>query len=227
MREIKMSFENRAEAAHLLAARLGLYRGQNPLVLAIPRGAVPMGKIIADALGGELDVVLVRKLRAPYNPELAIGSIDDAGVVYLDPDTRDLGSDAYLEAEKHVQSETLRQRREMYGLVRPRIDAAGRIAIVIDDGIATGSTMIAALRAVRTTHPERLIAATAVAPADTLRLIRPEADEVVCLETPAVFYAIGSHFRDFSQVSDEDVTAILKETARAPDTLAAAHAKKP
>lgn len=222
-----MSFENRAEAAHLLAARLRSYRGQNPLVLAIPRGAVPMGKIIAGALGGELDVVLVRKLRAPYNPELAIGSIDDAGVVYLDPDTRDLWTDDYLEAEKHVQSETLRQRREMYGLVRPRIDAAGRIAIVIDDGIATGSTMIAALRAVRTTHPAKLIAATAVAPADTLRLIRREADEVVCLETPVVLYAIGSHFRDFRQVSDEDVTAILKETARAPSAVAAAHVGKP
>lgn len=222
-----MSFENRAEAAHLLAARLRSYRGQSPLVLAIPRGAVPMGKIIAGALGGELDVVLVRKLRAPHNPELAIGSIDDAGVVYLDPDTRDLWTDAYLDAEKRVQSDTLRQRREMYGLVRPRIDAAGRIAIVIDDGIATGSTMIAALRAVRTTHPAKLIAATAVAPADTLRLIRREADEVVCLDTPVVFYAIGSHFRDFSQVSDEDVTAILKETARAPSAVAAAHVGKP
>ncbi len=222
-----MTFENRPEAARLLAARLRSYRGQNPLMLAIPRGAVPMGKVIADTLDGELDVVLVRKLRAPHNPELAIGSIDEAGVVYLDPDTRDLWTDDYLEAEKHVQSETLRQRREMYGLVRPRIDAAGRIAIVIDDGIATGSTMIAALRAVRARHPAKLIAATAVAPADTLGLIRREADEVVCLDTPAVLYAIGSHFRDFSQVSDEDVTAILKETARAPSTASAAHVGKP
>jgi len=158
-----MSFENREEAAHLLAARLGTYRGRNPLVLAIPRGAVPMGKIIADALGGELDVVLVRKLRAPHNPELAIGSIDDAGVVYLDPRMQDLWTEEYLETEKQAQSQILKQRREMYGLARPRVDAAGRIAIVIDDGIATGSTMIAALRAVRARHPAKLIAAIGVA----------------------------------------------------------------
>lgn len=210
-----MSFENRKEAAHLLAARLRTYRGRNPLVLAIPRGAVPMGKIIADALGGELDVVLVRKLRAPHNPELAIGSIDDAGVVYLDPNMQNLWTEAYLGTEKQEQLRTLKQRRETYGLVRPRIDAAGRIAIVIDDGIATGSTMIAALRAVRARHPAKLIAAIGVAPADTLQVIREEADEVVCVETPVVLYAIGNHFRDFSQVSDEDVTTILKETAPA------------
>ena len=218
-----MRFENREEAAQLLVARLGTYRGQNPLVLAIPRGAVPMGKIVADALGGELDVVLVRKLRAPQNPELAIGSIDDAGVVYLDPRMQSLWTEAYLETEKHVQSQTLKQRREMYGLVRPQIDAAGRIVIVIDDGIATGSTMIAALRAVRARHPAKLVAAIGVAPADTLQVIRQEADEVVCLEAPVVLYAIGSHFRDFSQVSDEDVTAILKETAPAASKPAAAH----
>jgi len=222
-----MSFENREEAAHLLAARLGTYRGRNPLVLAIPRGAVPMGKIIADALGGELDVVLVRKLRAPHNPELAIGSIDDAGVVYLDPRMQDLWTEEYLETEKQAQSQILKQRREMYGLARPRVDAAGRIAIVIDDGIATGSTMIAALRAVRARHPAKLIAAIGVAPAGTLRVIREEADEVVCVEAPVVLYAIGNHFRDFSQVSDEDVTAILKETAPAAREPAVAHAEQP
>lgn len=222
-----MPFENREEAAHLLAVRLGTYRGRNPLVLAIPRGAVPMGKIIARALGGELDVVLVRKLRAPHNPELAIGSIDDVGVVYLDPNMRNLWTEAYLETEKQEQSRTLKLRRETYGLVRPRIDAAGRIAIVIDDGIATGSTMIAALRAVRARHPAKLIAAIGVAPADTLQVIREEADEVVCVETPVVLYAIGSHFRDFSQVSDEDVTAILKGTAPGASEPAAAHAEQP
>jgi len=206
-----MSFQNRTEAARLLAKRLASYRGQNPLVLPIPRGAVPMGKIIADALGGELDVVLVRKLRAPQNPELAIGSIDDAGVVYLDPEMRDLWTNAYLESEKQTQLETLKRRREMYGLVRPRSDAAGRTIIVVDDGIATGSTMIAALRAARARHPKKLIAATGVASADVLLLIRAEADEVVCLETPAVLYAVGAHYREFSQVTDEEVAAILNE----------------
>jgi predicted phosphoribosyltransferase len=209
-----MAFENRAEAGQLLARRLDVYRGQHPLVLAIPRGAVPMGKIVADALGGELDVVLVRKLRAPFKPELAIGSIDETGAVYLDPDMRDLWDEPYLEAEKKTQSAILHQRRQQYEPTGAPIDAAGRIAIVLDDGIATGSTMIAALRAVRARHPAKLIAATGVASPDALRLIGQEADDVVCLETPAVLYAIGYHFRDFSQVTDEEVLATLREARR-------------
>jgi predicted phosphoribosyltransferase len=204
-----MPFENRAEAAHQLARRLDRYRGRHPLVLAIPRGAVPMGRILADALDGELDIVLVRKLGAPHNPELAIGSIDEAGAVYIDPDMRDLWDAPYLEAEKKAQMETLRRRRQMYQPLGSPIDAAGRIAIVLDDGIATGSTMIAALRAVRARKPATLIAAAGVASADTLRMIQREADDVVCLEVPDALFAIGHHFRDFSQVSDEDVVATL------------------
>ena len=198
----------------MLARRLDKFRGQHPLVLAIPRGAVPMGKIVADALDGELDVVLVRKLRAPQNPELAIGSIDETGTVYLDPDTRDLWDELYLEEEKKVQLETIQRRRQMYQPMGSPIDAAGRVVIVLDDGIATGSTMIAALRAVRSRHPAKLVAATGVASLETLGLIRREADEVVCLETPARLYAIGYHFRDFSQVSDEDVVATLQDARR-------------
>ena len=125
------------------------------------------------------------------------------------------GTAPYLEAEKNAQLATLRQRRQQYAPTGAPLDATGRIAIVLDDGIATGSTMIAALRAVRARHPRKVIAATGVASADALRLIRPEADEVVCLETPAILYAIGFHFRDFSQVSDEDVVATLREARRA------------
>jgi len=209
-----MAFADRAEAGRLLARRLEQYRGQHPLILAIPRGAVPMGRIVAEALEGELDVVLVRKLRAPYNPELAIGSIDETGTTYLDPDTIDLCDEPYLEQEKSVQLEVLRRRREMYLGTEPQIDAAGRVVIVLDDGVATGSTMIAAIRAVRARHPAKLIVATGVASAEALRLIRAEADEVVCIETPASLQAIGYHFRDFSQVSDADVVATLRETRR-------------
>ena len=209
-----MAFENRAEAGGLIARRLVQYKGRHPLVLAIPRGAVPMGKIVADALDGDLDVVLVRKLRAPYNPELAIGSIDETGAIYLDPDTRDLWDEPYLETEKEAQLATLRQRRQQYQPAAAPIDATGRITIVLDDGIATGSTMIAALRAVRVRHPAKLIAATGVASAGASRLLRREADEVVCLETPEIMYAIGYHFRDFSQVSDEEVVATLREARR-------------
>jgi predicted phosphoribosyltransferase len=209
-----MAFENRAQAGQMLARRLAGYRGKHPLVLAIPRGAVPMGKIVADQLDGDLDVVLVRKLRAPYNPELAIGSIDETGTVYLDPDTRDLWDDRYLEEERKVQLETLQRRRELYQPAGSPIDAAGRIVIVLDDGIATGSTMIAALRAVRARRPAKLIAATGVAAPEALRLIGREADDVVCIETPEVLFAIGYHFRDFSQVSDEDVVETLGEARR-------------
>jgi predicted phosphoribosyltransferase len=209
-----MVFENRAQAAQMLAARLRAWRGQRPVVLAIPRGAVPMGRIIADDLQGDLDVVLVRKLRAPFNPELAIGSIDEAGMVYLDPDTTDLWDADYLEKEKKEQLEMLAWRRRMYAPARAPIDVKDRVVIVIDDGIATGSTMIAALRAIRARHPARLIAATGVAPADTLERIRQEADEVVCLEVPRVMFAIGSHFRDFGQVSDDEVVKLLGTGAR-------------
>ena len=215
-----MPFENRAQAGQILARRLDRYRGQHPLVLAIPRGAVPMGKIVADALGGELDVVLVRKLRAPHNPELAIGSIDETGAVYLDPEIRDLWDEPYLEAEKKTQLDTLKRRRDMYEPAGAPIVAAGRIVIVLDDGIATGSTMIAALRAARARHPSKLIAATGVASPEALRLIRKEADEVVCVEMPEVLFAIGYHFRDFSQVTDQEVVATLRE-ARTPHPASA------
>ena len=215
-----MPFENRVQAATLLARRLSSYRGQHPLVLAIPRGAVPMGKIVAEALGGDLDVVLVRKLRAPSNPELAIGSIDETGAVYLDQEMRGLWDASYLEAEKETQLAVLRERRRQYEPVGTASDAASRIAIVLDDGIATGSTMIAALRAVRARRPSKLIAAAGVASADTVRRIAREADEVVCLETPVVLYAIGYHFRDFSQVSDEEVVATLRQARRSAPTPA-------
>jgi predicted phosphoribosyltransferase len=173
-----------------------------------------MGKILAEALDGELDVVLVRKLRAPQNPELAVGSIDEMGTVYLDPNTRELWDEPYLEAEKEAQLETLRRRRQLYEPAGAPIDAAGRVVIVLDDGIATGSTMIAALRAVRARHPAKLIAATGVASREALRMMGPEADELVCLETPRILYAIGYHFRDFSQVSDDDVVETLREARR-------------
>ena len=217
-----MPFQDRAEAGRLLAKKLEKFTGRHPLVLAIPRGAVPMGKIVAEALGGDLDVVLVRKLRAPFNPELAIGSIDETGATYLDPEARGLWNQAYLDGEKQSQLETLKRRRQMYAGAAPPLDATGRVVIVIDDGIATGSTMIAALRAARARQPSTLVAATAVASHDALRLIGVEADEVVCVETPAVLYAIGMHFRRFDQVSDEEVVATLAAARGTPAAGASA-----
>jgi predicted phosphoribosyltransferase len=210
-----LPFADRETAARELAQSLAAWRGQRPLVLAIPRGAVPMGKIIAEALDGELDVVLVRKLGAPGNPEFAIGSVDETGHVYVADHARQLGiSDRYIEQEKTAQLETMRKRRADYTPVRAPIDPKDRVAIVVDDGIATGSTMIAALRAVRAKQPKRLIAAMGVAPPDTLERLRREADEVVCLAAPVHFYAVGQFFADFPQVSDEEVIACLKPDGR-------------
>jgi predicted phosphoribosyltransferase len=208
-----MAFRDREQAAHLLAQRLTDYRGQRPLVLGIPRGAVPMAKIIAEALEGELDVVLVHKLGAPGQPELAIGSVDEAGHLYLSDYIGDLGiTEAYIAREKAAQLETLHKRRAMYTPIRPPLDPAGRVVIVVDNGVATGASMIAALRAVRAKQPAKLIAAVAVAPPSALKQMAAEADEVVCLEAPDVFYAVGQFFEDFSQVSDAEVVTILRQS---------------
>jgi putative phosphoribosyl transferase len=207
-------FNDRNDAAKRLAAELGKYRGQNPLVLAIPRGAVPMAKIIADELGGSFDVVLVRKLRAPYQPELAIGSIDESGWAYIADHAASTGaSKEYIESEKQAQMETIRKRRNQYTPIRPPIDPAGRIVIVIDDGLATGATMISALHGLRARKPARLICAVPVAPPDTLKKVAAMADEVICLEAPEYFMAVGQFYRNFAQVEDDDVIEILRHSA--------------
>jgi len=208
-------FESRSDAARRLAAALDQYRGRNPLVLAIPRGAVGMGRVLADLLGGELDVVLVHKLGAPGHAEFAVGAIDETGWAYVSDYAAGAGADAiYLEREKRAQLETLRRRRALYTPARAPIDPAGRIAIVVDDGLATGATMIAALHATRARKPERLVCAVPVAAPDSLEHVRPYADEVVCLEAPSGFYAVSQFYREFEQVEDDAVVALLAADVR-------------
>lgn len=203
-------FHDRNEAAIRLVEQLKEYEGKNPLILAIPRGAVPMAKVIADKLGGDFDVVLVRKLRAPDYPELAIGSVDESGWTYIADHAASIGADSeYIEAERQRQMATIKQRRAQYTPVRPPIDPAGRIVIVIDDGLATGATMISALHGLRSRKPARLVCAIPVSPPETLRKIQSLADEVVCLDTPNNFRAVGQFYADFPQVEDDEVIKIL------------------
>jgi predicted phosphoribosyltransferase len=203
-------FDSREDAAGKLATALSRYRGRNPLVLAIPRGAVPIGRVVADTLDGELDVVLVRKLGAPFSPEYAIGAIDETGWAYVTEYAASAGAnERYLEEEKRLQLDTLRRRRALYTPQRPPIEIAGRTVIVVDDGLATGSTMIAALHAARAKRPAHLVCAVPVAAPESLERVRPYADEVVCLDAPESFHAVGEFYRMFDQVDDETVIALL------------------
>lgn len=204
-------FKDRNDAALQLAAQLQSYSTQNPLILAIPRGAVPMGRTIAQQLHGEFDVVLVRKLRAPYQPEVAIGSVAESGWTYIAPYAASVGADQdYIAEEKHMQMATIHARRVQYTPIRPPIATAGRIVIVVDDGLATGATMIAALHSLRNQNPARLVCAIPVASPEALEKIRPMADEVVCLHAPDNFQAVGQFYRHFPQIDDEEVIALLR-----------------
>ena len=212
-----MVFRDRIDAAEQLAEALAAYRGQHPLVLAIPRGAVPMGRVIAQRLRGDLDVVLVRKLRAPFSPEFAVGAIDETGWAYIAPHAGQAGADArYLDEEKAAQLETLRKRRAAYTPDRAPIDPLDRIAIVIDDGLATGATMIAALHAVRARRPAKLVCAVPVGAPDSIEAVRPFADEIVCLDTPWDFGAVGRFYRNFDQVEDDEVIELLRQSEQSP-----------
>ncbi len=216
-----MRFKNRGQAATLLADRLLVYRGDRPLVLGVPRGAVPMARIIADMLGGDLDVVLVRKLRAPDQPELAIGAVDEAGTILRGRYFPYVPSE-YVREEVRTQREIIRTRRMRYTRAHPPVDPAGRTVIIVDDGVATGSSMLSAIRSIRARRAKKIIVAISVAPPAALAAIRAEADDVVCLHSTDEFFAVGQFFDDFSEVTDDMVVEALGTAAarRTPQRVA-------
>lgn len=209
-----MRFRDRSHAATLLATSLAAYRGSHPLVLGLPRGGVPMARVVAEALDGDLDVVLVRKLRAPGQPELAIGAVDESGVVVQGP-YFGMASDEYVREEVRGQREMLLARRARYAQAHEGLDPTGRTVIIVDDGIATGASMIAAVECIRRRGAKAIVVAVGVAPLDSVHEIQGLADEVVCLYVPETFRAVGQFFEDFSEVTDDDVVAAL---AALPDT---------
>jgi putative phosphoribosyl transferase len=219
-------FQDRTDAAERLATALKRWRGTNPLIEAIPRGAVPMGRIIADRLDGNLDVVLTRKLHAPGAPEFAIGAVDETGWVYVAEHARATGADDdYSRGQVADQLETIRRRRQQYTPDRPPLDPRGRVVIVVDDGLATGATMIAALHSIRAQHPLQLVCAVPVASPEAVDKVRTYADEVVVLRTPAYFSAVGQFYAHFPQVEDDEVIALLR--AQRPKVATKAHDERP
>lgn len=205
-----LPFTDRNEAAERLARALSDHRGRNPLVMAIPRGAVPLARVVADRLGGELDVVLVRKIGAPGNPEFAVASVDESGWLYVAPYALQAGADPdYLEREAARQLALIRHRRALYTPGRRPADARGRDVIVVDDGMATGATMRAALHALRQHDPVSLTCAVPVASPSALADISPHADAVTCLAAPDDFAGVGQFYLDFRQVDDSEVVSAL------------------
>ena len=209
-------YQDRIDAGRQLARALGEYAGRSDvLVLGLPRGGVPVAAEVARALGAPLDVMIVRKLGAPWQPELAMGAIASGGVRLLNPEVvRSLGVD-----EDAIEEVAARERRELarrekaYRGDRPPFEARGRHVILVDDGMATGATMRAAVAAVREMDPASIVVAVPTAAADTCRLVKAEADRVVCLDTPEPFMAVGCWYRDFDQTSDGQVRDLLRENA--------------
>jgi len=205
-------YQDRVDAGRKLAAALKGYRGADTVVLGVPRGGVVVAAEVARELGAPLDVVIARKIGAPTQPELAIGAVVSGDIRLLDENLiRHLGaSPEYVEQETARQLGEVRRRVEQYRGSRPAPDFRGRTVLVVDDGIATGYTIRAALAGLREQAPGRLVVAVPVAPAAVCADMRTVADEVVCLQTPDPFYAVGAWYENFDQGSDEEVTALLQ-----------------
>ena len=212
------TFKDRKAAGKALAQRLAGMNLADPVVLALPRGGVPVGAEIAETLQAPLDLVLVRKIGVPYQPELAAAAVVDGGdaeIVVNDEVMRLAGiTDEYIQAEAKTELLEIERRRHIYLEGRPRVPIENRTLILVDDGIATGASIRAAIAALRRKNPKKLIVAVPVAPLDTVAKLGSSVDEVICLETPDPFYAIGMHYDDFHQVPDDEVIELMNEAAR-------------
>lgn len=212
-----MPFLDRREAGQRLAAALIRFADKDPVVLALPRGGVPVAFEIAAKLRAPLDVMLVRKIGHPWSPELAIGALADGEPLerFIDEETvaKLHVPRAYIEEETVRQAQEIENRRRLYFEGRAPLDIRRRTAIVVDDGIATGATILAALRAVRKRGPARLVLAVPVAPASTVAALRSEVDDIVCLESPEDFGAVGLFYTDFRPIEDSVVIELLRRAA--------------
>jgi putative phosphoribosyl transferase len=206
-------FRDRQEVGQLLAWELRSLPGRNLVVLGIPRGGVIVAQELARALDAELDILLAHKLRAPGRPELAMGSVAENGKVFLNEEiVRELGaSQRYIDEEARVQIGEIKRRARLIRRMRQRVPLKGKIAVVTDDGVATGATTEAALWAARQEKPSLLVAAIPVGPEDVVKRLAEEVDEMVCLRTPPLFSAVGQFYLRFEPVVDEEVFKVLKE----------------
>ena len=216
-------FRNRVDAGAQLAERLAAYQGQDVLVLGIPRGGVPVAAEVAHQLGAELDVLVARKLGARFQPELAIGAVTANGGRYLNQDLIEQTgvSAAELEAITAAEMAEAHRRQARFRGRRPAPRIAGRTVILVDDGLATGATMRAAVRSVRQRHPARLVVAVPVGAAETCAALREEADEVIAVYEPELFLAVGLYYRDFSPPEEAEILRLLQASRPRPTKPAA------
>lgn len=209
---ISMAFKDRLEAGEKLAVALKRYKGsKDAILLAIPRGALQIGEVLHKRLGLPLDIIITKKIPHPMNDEFAIGAVASGGLSFInDPSAIEVPM-AYVERKIAEISASIDERYKRYrGSRTPPPDLQGKTVIIVDDGIATGSTMRIALRIVRTQKPKSVVVAVPVGPKDAVESLRKEADEIVCLETPEPFFAIGQFYDSFPQVEDEEAIGILK-----------------
>lgn len=208
-------FKDRTEVGKLLAEKIHKMGFERPMLLAIPRGGVPVAKEIAVEIHAPLDLVITRKIGFPGQPEFAIGAVSQEGEILVDEQTvRSMAvSEEYLKKEAAVQTREIRRRLERYRGKRPYPDLAGKDVIIVDDGIATGNTVLAAIESVRLKKPRSITLAIGVAPPDTLRKLSSKADSIVCLDSPEPFYSIGEFYASFEQVEDDEIRKALREAS--------------